>query len=1141
MRRSFTTVMILVLLLSGIVPAIRMASPQTTSAHAPSPPTLPAPTPTPTPTPNRHVEGMDCPEREVCTFTPTSPASLKDRITEVTVALPQPLEEKAGNWCTWGGCSISPRLYHEPLADDRTLVGWTDSAGNGHVSVISDTIEHTFDFSAQSIRGLVAHDDGTFAVLLWDPNAEIIWLSKRGENGDEIWTTNLNSEIAVADFWLGDGRLTYGNGLYIVYFTVQGVSGGFTGHHGDQLTFVGDDGVIQDGGWGWGCSHSMAELVSYRADLDQFIAVCSSDCFPGKGIFVNGGHQVYESDGNCGGCVSAQLGQFALGEGSWKLVFNALDRQGYEGHGIALATIDEDYQSDFTWLTNTDGSYERDPVIARLRPDGETERYLVGWTTTNDETYWLGVIDGAGHFLAGPEEVTSAGVAWGNRDDSFRTRADGSISWVQGEPTSTGLHIFRFEESTFTPSAVVYLPLVLRDFSPAPPPTPTPTPEWHVECVDCPRYFADMTDRTLALDTDGQPHVVYGGNHLYYAWRDGTRWYTETVDSAESVGRYASLALDSDDHPHIGYYDAVNKNLKYATWDGSSWTVQTVDDRRDVGLGVSLALDSAGHPHLVYYDRTNQDFHYTRWKYVHWDGSTWIIEPVDGTASWHDWGQASLTLDSQDRPHISYGQGADASLKYATKVGGAWTVQTVDTGIGSGVVSSVAVDSDDQPHISYEVESVSPHEIRYARWNGTSWYTQTVAQINAWGGGYPSLVLDSAGQPHISFHDWGDSQVKYARWDGSAWIIENVGNAGWWAGRNSLMLDAGDRPHIAYHSWSPFQIRYAVKDTSWTLETVDTGGSVGEWSSIDVDDSGHLHVGYQDGLNMRLKYAFYDGTAWASQTVDEAWYGGEHASLALDSAGYPHISYRGDSQLRYARWDGSDWNIETIDASGSAGGYTSLALDAGDHPHISHHDWGDHTLRYATWDGQSWMTQTVDSIGDGGGCSHTSIVMDSDDHPAIAYYDADSQDLKVARWDGANWALQTVDSEENVGCSPALAFDSAGKPHVVYYDSSKGKIKYASWDGANWYTQTVASQGSWSPRSALALGGDDRPHIAYTYGYSERDPMYAYWDGAEWVVETIESDNNAGSWISLALDPSGCPHVSYKDDTNGALKHAWRR
>ena len=135
--------------------------------------------------------------------------NLKDLITKVTVTLPQPLEEAAGSFCTWGGCSVSPRLYHEPLADDRTLVGWTDSSGNGHVSVISgDTIERTFDFSAKSIRGLVAHDDGTFAVLLWNSDSNVIWLSKRNENGNEIWTTNLNGDGTFPEFWLGDGRLT---------------------------------------------------------------------------------------------------------------------------------------------------------------------------------------------------------------------------------------------------------------------------------------------------------------------------------------------------------------------------------------------------------------------------------------------------------------------------------------------------------------------------------------------------------------------------------------------------------------------------------------------------------------------------------------------------------------------------------------------------------------------------------------------------------------------------------------------------------------------------------------------------------------------------------------------------------------------
>ena len=369
----------------------------------------------------------------------------------MTVTLPHPLAATAHSRCTWSGCFLSPRLYHEPLADGRTLVGWTDSSGDGHISIISSAaIERTFDYQAQSVRGLVAHGDGNFAVLLWRSDPSVMYLSKRDRNGNAIWTTNLNSTMAVADFGLGDSRLVYGNGLYAAYFTVGGVADPLTGHYGDQLTYVGDNGSIQPGGWIWGCSHSMAQLVGYHPGLNQFMPVCSSDCLPSKGIVADY-NQIYEADGDCRGRVSAQLGQIALGEVSWKLAFNAWGTSCCAGHGIALATIDKNYQSSITWLTHTDGAYEEDPVIARLGSGVQAERYVVGWTTVNDDVYWLAVIDGEGNFLAGPEEVTSAGVRWGNRDESFRTRPDGSVSWVQGEPTDTALRLFRFDGSAYLP------------------------------------------------------------------------------------------------------------------------------------------------------------------------------------------------------------------------------------------------------------------------------------------------------------------------------------------------------------------------------------------------------------------------------------------------------------------------------------------------------------------------------------------------------------------------------------------------------------------------------------------------------------------------------------------------------------------
>ena len=42
-------------------------------------------------------------------------------------------------------------------------------------------------------------------------------------------------------------------------------------------------------------------------------------------------------------------------------------------------------------------------------------------------------------------------------------------------------------------------------------------------------------------------------------------WHTETVDGENSsVGKFTSIALDSNNNPHISYYDEDNKVIKYA-------------------------------------------------------------------------------------------------------------------------------------------------------------------------------------------------------------------------------------------------------------------------------------------------------------------------------------------------------------------------------------------------------------------------------------------------------------------------------------------------------------------------------------------------------------------------------------------------
>ena len=73
----------------------------------------------------------------------------------------------------------------------------------------------------------------------------------------------------------------------------------------------------------------------------------------------------------------------------------------------------------------------------------------------------------------------------------------------------------------------------------------------------------------------------------------------------------------------------------------------------------------------------------------------------------------------------------------------------------------MAVDADGHPHIIY-LNLDSTGRLRYAHWDGTQWQIETV--VDGWVEWYPSLALDAAGRPHISYYDGGWNDLWYAWW-----------------------------------------------------------------------------------------------------------------------------------------------------------------------------------------------------------------------------------------------------------------------------------------------------------------------------------------------------------------------------------------
>ncbi len=332
---------------------------------------------------------------------------------------------------------------------------------------------------------------------------------------------------------------------------------------------------------------------------------------------------------------------------------------------------------------------------------------------------------------------------------------------------------------------------------------------WTIEDVDT------GTKPALALSSNDVPQISYmlesQSGFVKNAVRGDSSWDITTVAEGYFYGPL-DLAIGADDVPHISYHDHQDSTFQpdkgdaiHAFLQDGQWDVKAIFHPGHDGWDNRITVDSQNRPHISAIDPLEFEGNGLEYFALN-DSGTWLVEEV-GTGPMTYKYATSIAIDPQGHPHITYFDQKDKDLALASKDDSGWSISMVDVAGDTGLFSHLLIDQVGRFHVSYfQRNNTSSGVVKYATRgpDESVWEISEVDTLDKLSFGFlgarniTSLAIDREGNPWIAYSD--EKKLKLAVWNGSVRDIQTVVDAGskTLGQLVSMKLDTQDRPHIAY-------------------------------------------------------------------------------------------------------------------------------------------------------------------------------------------------------------------------------------------------------------------------------------------------------------------------------------------------------